>query len=346
MGTTLDRGTATGDRANGELRRKMMGFIVAQAIHAVTEAGVIDELAGGPRPAAELAAATGTHPDALRRFLRALAGEGLFVEQPSGTFALSEMGALLRADTPGSLRHFSTLMVGEAYQVWELAGHSLRTGEAAFARRFGKPLFDWLAEHPDEAARFNAAQAGLVELRLLPLLDRDWAGVRTVVDVGGGSGSLLARLLARHPHLEGMLLDRAHVVEEARANLVGAGVADRCRLVPGDFFDAVPGGADAYVLAQILHDWDDERAAQVLARCRAAMPEHARLLVLEQAIAEDGQPHPAKLLDLHMLVLLGGRERTETEWHTLLSGAGFAVTSFSHHARSSLIEARPGTGRQ
>jgi O-methyltransferase domain len=319
-----------------------MGFIVAQAIHAVTEAGVVDALAGGPRPAADLAAATGTDPDALRRFLRALAGEGVFVEEPAGTFALTELGGLLRSDTPGSLRHFCRLMVGEAYQVWELAGHSLRTGESAFAQRFGKPMFDWLADHPDKAAGFDAAQAGLVELRLLPLLDRDWMGVSTVVDVGGGNGGLLARLLARHPHLAGTLLDQPHAVEQARANLDRAGVAGRCRLVPGDFFAAVPEGADAYVLAQILHDWDDERAGRILARCRAAMPGHARLLVLEQAIAEDGQPHPAKLLDLHMLVLLGGRERTETEWRTLLGGAGFTVTDISHHARSSLIEARPG----
>ena len=319
-----------------------MGFIVAQAIHAVTEAGVVDALAGGPRPAADLAAATGTDPDALRRFLRALAGEGVFVEEPVGTFALTELGGLLRSDTPGSLRHFSRLMVGEAYQVWELAGHSLRTGESAFAQRFGKPMFDWLADHPEKAAGFDAAQAGLVELRLLPLLDRDWTGVSTVVDVGGGNGGLLARLLARHPHLTGTLLDQPHAVEQARANLDRAGVADRCRLVPGDFFAAVPEGADTYVLAQILHDWDDERAGRILARCRAAMPGHARLLVLEQAIAEDGQPHPAKLLDLHMLVLLGGRERTETEWRSLLGGARFTVTDISHHARSSLIEARPG----
>lgn len=331
----------TANQANLELRRKIMGFIVAQAIHAVTEAGVVDALAGGPRPAAELAAATGTDPDALRRFLRALAGEGLFVEEPAGTFALTEVGALLRSDTPGSLRHFSRLMVDEAYQVWELAGHSLRTGEAAFAHRFGRPMFDWLADHPEKAAGFSAAQAGLVELRLLPLLDHDWSGVSTVVDVGGGNGGLLARLLARHAHLAGTLLDEPHVVEQARAHLAEAGVGDRCRLVPGDFFAAVPGGGDTYVLAQILHDWDDEHAGRILARCREAIPEHGRLLILEQAIAEDGQPHPAKLLDLHMLVLLGGRERTEAEWRALLAAAGFSVTAISPHARSSLIEARP-----
>ena len=326
---------------NASLRRKIMGFIVAQAIHAVTEAGVVDQLAAGPRTVAELAGATGTNADALHRFLRALAGEGLFVEGPPNTFTLTEIGALLRTDAPGSLRHFSRLMVGEAYQVWELAGHSLRTGEAAYQVRFGAPLFEWLAEHPDKAAEFNAAQAGLVQLRLLPLLERDWTGVRTVVDVGGGNGTLLSELLPRHPHLSGILLDLPHVAEQAATRLAEAGLAERVRCQSGDFFTGVPAGADAYVLAQILHDWDDEQAGMILQGVRAAMPDHGRLLVLEQAVPEDGRPHPAKLLDLHMLVLLGGRERTESDWHALLGKAGFAVTAISQHARSCLIEAKP-----
>jgi len=331
--------------ANAGLRRKIMGFVVAQAIHAVTEAGVIDALAGGPLPVAEIAAATGTNPDALHRFLRALAGEGLFVETPPGTFALTDQGALLRSETPGSLRHFSKLMVGEAYQVWELAGYSLRTGQSAYPVRFGQPLFDWLADHPDKAAEFDNAQAGLVELRLLPLLDRDWSDVRTVVDIGGGNGTLLANLLARHPHLQGTLLDLPHVTAGAAERLATAGLLDRVRCQPGDFFNEIPAGAGAYVLAQILHDWDDEHATRILLGVRAAMPDHGRLLVLEQAIPEDNQPHPAKLLDLHMLLLLGGRERTETDWHTLLGKAGFAITAITHHERSAMIEARPaGSG--
>jgi hypothetical protein len=332
------------DVANAELRRKIMGFVVAQAIHAVTEAGVIDLLAGGPLPVTEVAAATGTNPDALHRFLRALAGEGLFVETPPGTFALTDQGELLRSDAPGSLRHFSRLMVGEAYQVWELAGHSLRTGQAGYPVRFGKPLFDWLADHPDKAAEFDSGQAGLVELRLSPLLDRDWAGVRTVVDIGGGNGALLASLLARHPHLHGTLLDLPQVTARAAEWLAVAGLLDRVRCQPGDFFKEIPAGADAYVLAQILHDWDDEQATQILLGVRAAMPDHAHLLVLEQAVPEDNQPHPAKLLDLHMLLLLGGRERTESDWHSLLGKAGFAITAITQHARSAMIEARP-TGR-
>lgn len=328
------------DVANAELRRKIMGFAVAQAIHAVTEAGVVDALAAGPLPVAEIAAQTGSNPDALHRFLRALAGEGVFVETLPGTFALTELGALLRSDAPGSLRHFSTLMVEEAYQVWELAGYSLRTGQTAYPIRFGRPLFDWLADHPHKAAEFDSAQAGLVELRLLPLLERDWTGVRTVVDVGGGNGALLTGLLARHPHLHGTLLDLPHVTARATEQFATAGLLDRVHCQPGDFFSEIPAGADAYVLAQILHDWDDEPASRILHGVRAAMPDHARLLVLEQAIPEGNQPHPAKLLDLHMLLLLGGRERTETDWHLLLGKAGFAITAITQHARSAMLEAR------
>jgi SAM-dependent methyltransferase len=326
--------------AEAQLRRKIMGYIVTQAIHAVVELGVIDHLAGGPRPVTELTTATGTNPDALHRYLRALAGEGLFREHPPGTFALTTMGGLLRSDTPGSLRHLVALMVDEPYEAWALAGYTLLTGRPAFDQAFGEPFFAWLAQHPLRAAEFDAAQAALAERRMAPLLDRDWTGVSTVVDVGGGNGTLLARLLQRHHHLRGVLVDLAHVVTRAHEVLAAAGVQDRCRCVPGDFFADIPRG-DVYVLAQVLHDWDDDRAGDILRRCRTAMPDHARLVILEQVVPEDNRPHPAKLLDLHMLLLLGGRERTQTQWQALLATAGFTIEQISRSARSALIEARP-----
>jgi hypothetical protein len=323
------------------LRHKLMGFLLSQAIVAVAELGVADELAHGPRSAGDLAGAVGADPDALRRFLRTLAGEGLFVEQPPGTFGLTEMGQLLRADQPGSLRHFATLMTDEAYDAWGQARYSLRTGRPAFPKVFGEPLFDWLAGNPEAAARFNGGQAGLVELRMQPLLERDWAGVSTVVDIGGGNGALLRALLNRYPGLNGVLLDMPGVAAEAERMLDGTALAGRMRCVGGDFRAAVPAGGDVYVLAQILHDWDDEQATAILRRCRQAMPAQASLLILEQILPEGNRPDPAKLLDLHMLVMLGGRERAITEWRDLLAASQFAVSSVTRHSRSCLIEARP-----
>jgi hypothetical protein len=326
---------------NAELRRKLMGFIISQAIVAVTAAGVVDRLATGPSTCEDLAAVAGVDVDALRRYLRVLVAEGVLAQPADDVFALTPMGALLRADTPGSLSHFAVLMSGEAYLAWGQVEHALRTGKSGFEAAYGEPYFSWLAEHPDEQARFNRAQAGLVERRLLPLLERDWTGMSMVVDVGGGNGALLMALLADRPGLRGILLDLPTVVAAAAAALAEAGLADRCQCVPGSFFDDVPSGADVYVLAQILHDWDDEHAVAVLSRCRAAIPAHGRLLVLEQVVPVDDRPHPAKLLDLHMLMMLGGRERTETEWRQLLARGGFDTVDVTHTARSSLIEARP-----
>lgn len=321
------------------LRRKILGAVLSRAIHAVTEAGVVDRLAAGPASVADLAGACEVDASALRRFLRALAGEGLFVRTGPDSWALTPMGALLRSDAPGSLRHLCTLFTGPAYEVWELAPYALRTGRPAFEQRFGLPMFDWLAEHPDRAEEFATAQAGLVTNRLLPLLEHDWAGVGTVVDVGGGNGTLLAALLPDRPGLTGTAFDLPEVVAQAGPVLDAAGVGDRCTLVGGDFFAGVPVGADAYVLAQILHDWDDADAVAILRRCREAMAPGARLLVLEQVLADDGGPDPAHLLDLHMLVLLGGRERTEAQWRELLSDAGLAVVAITPGSHARLIEA-------
>ena len=327
--------------SNRELRKKIMGYLVSQAIFAICELGVPDQLAGGPVRLQELARDSGADPDALRRFLRVLAGEGLFTEIDHDEYTLTPVGALLRTDVEGSLHHLAMLMGAEAYEAWGAAVHSVRTGTAAFDHVAGKPYFEWLAEHPQAAERFDRGQAGLVELRLVPLLERDWAGVASVVDVGGGEGVLMARLAQRHRHLAGVVYDLPHVVSVAGALLGDLGVGDRVSMVGGDFFDAVPAGADVYVLSQILHDWNDERASLILANCREAMPDHGRLLIVEQVLEEKAGADPAALLDLHMLVLLGGRERTRSDWERLLETNGFVLDSVVAGPRSSLLTARP-----
>ncbi|MER6774786.1 methyltransferase [Streptomyces bacillaris] len=332
---------SNGIDANHELRRKIMGFIISQSIFSVNELGIPDLLAGGPASVESLARDSGADADALNRVMRVLAAEGIFAEGPTGVFGLEPMGKLLCTSTAGSLSNFADLMGGQSYQAWSEAIYSVRTGKPAFDHVFGQPHFDWLAENPEAAADFNRAQAGLVSLRMAPLLEHDWSGVGTVVDVGGGNGALLAALLSRHEHLRGVLFDLPHVVGEADPVLREADVLTRCERVGGNFFGALPGGGDVYALAQILHDWGTEDAVSILRNCRAAMPAGGRILILEQVIPEDSQPHPAKLLDLHMLVLLGGRERTESDWHDLLAQSGFRIEKIEMSPRSSLIEARP-----
>jgi hypothetical protein len=271
-------GSAADERLATELRRKLMGFMVSQAIVAVTELGVLDLIAAGPAVAGELASATGADPDALRRVLRALVAEGIFTEDAQGRFAATGMGDLLRADRPGSLSHFARLMTAEAYQAWGDAEFSVRTGQPAFDHALGMPMFDWLAGHPQASARFNAAQAGLAAVRMSPLFDRDWTTASTVVDLGGGSGALLSGLLSEHPHLNGILFDLPHVASEAESALAAAGLGDRVRCVGGNFRAGVPAGADVYVLAQILHDWDDDQAIVILRQCRRALPDDGCLM--------------------------------------------------------------------
>ncbi len=326
---------------NAELRRKISGFIISQAIYAVGQLGIADRLADGPASVTDLAAATGVDADALHRFMRALAAEDMFVEQPAGTFALTRLGGLMRSDVPGSLVHFSALMAEEAYVAWSESLHSVRTGKAAFEKVYGKPHFEWLADHPEASEKFNRAQAGLVTLRLLPLLERSWDDVGTVVDVGGGNGVLLTELLGRHEHLEGIVFDLPHVVAEAERTLAEGGVADRATCVGGDFFDKIPAGRDVYVMTQILHDWSDDEAVAILRRTREAIPDDGRLLVIEHVVPAGNEPHPAKLLDLHMLVLLGGRERTEDQWNDLFTRGGFKLVAVTQGPRSALLEAHP-----
>lgn len=320
-----------------------MGFVVSQAIFAVTRLGVVEALRAGPSAVRSLADRTGAEPDALERFLRLLAGEGLFAEGPAGVFALTEVGSLLAAGVPGSLRHLATNLVDEVYRAWGGAEYSLRTGKPAFDEVFGDSWFGWLAERPELSAAFNATQAGLVERRGRVLLDQDWAGVGSVVDVGGGSGALLGAVLSAHPRLRGVLFDQPRVVAEA---VLSPGVADRCEVVGGDFFTSVPGGGDVYVIAQILHDWSDEDAGRILSRVREAMGDDARLLILEHVLPDGDHAHPGRLLDLNMLVLLGGRERSTSDWRALLTTSGFDLVRVVPGTRSSLLEAVPRSVRR
>jgi hypothetical protein len=306
------------------LREQIMGFRTTQMIHVAAKLGLADQLAAGPCSVERLAAATGAEPQALHRLLRALASLGIFAEDPAGDFALTPQAALLRSDVQGSLKDVA-LLYGEDW-LWQAYGnmtHSVRTGAPAFTKTHGQPLYGYLHAHPRAAARFNAAMTGFSGHEAAAILDAyDFSEARRVVDIGGGHGALLAALLRAHPTMTGTLFDLPSVV--AGAESVLSEIGERARAVAGDFFDEAPAGADLYVMKSVLHNWDDTDALRILSTCRAAMAADARLLVIERVVPEGNAPAEAKLFDINMLVVAGGRERTELEYRRLFAAAGLA----------------------
>jgi SAM-dependent methyltransferase len=308
------------------LLQMMTGYWVSQALHVAAKLGIVDLLADGPVDCEDLALATNTHAPSLRRVLRALASVGVFTEVSPGSFALTPLAELLRTETPGSMRALAIMYAEEQYRAWGELLHSVRTGETAFEQQFGMGYFEYLAQHPESDRVFNEAMTGWTHQLVGAVVDTyDFSACKTVVDVGGGYGALLAAILQNNSGMRGILFDLPHVVASAEEQLAATEVADRCTFVGGDFFAEVPAGGDAYVLSQILHDWDDERCVAILGNCRQVIPDHGKLLVVELVLPPGDEPFLGKWLDLHMLVLLGGRERTAAEYNTLFRAAGFEL---------------------
>src|ERR1700677_1934365 len=315
------------------------GIIAAQAIHAAVEFNLPDLLASGPKSSAELAAECGAHAPTMERLLRALTSIEMFQRLPDGCYRNTPLSDILRADHPQSLRAEGMFLPGPF--IWRPLGQlveSVRTGEAAFDQVFGQNFFAYLAEHPQEAVVFNRVMTQDV-LWTTPSLLRayDFSRFRQLTDVGGGFGVLLSHILSATPKLEGVLFDEQQVVAGARDYLKGD-VAARIRIVPGSFFDSIPGGSDAYLLRRIIHDWQDDEAVKILSNVRAAMQPNATLLIVEGLI--DSATRPVGLMDLMMLVL-GGRERTEADFHALLKSTGFSVSRIIPAGAYSLIECHP-----
>jgi hypothetical protein len=299
-------------------------YQLSQAIYVAAVLGVADLLVDGPVDSSQLAAATGVPEEPLRRLLRQLAEYEIFAEPAPKHFALTPLAALLRNGTPGSLRPFA-VMHGQDW-IWGPWGRlldSVRTGRPAFDLVYGMPFFGHLQRDPDARAVFQAAMQG-ANARARVAEQYDFAPGACVADIGGGQGGLLADLLRRHTDARGVLFERPAVLAAAREQLGAAGVLDRCEMVAGDFFESVYAGADVYVLSQVLHDWDDQEAIAILANCRNAMSSAGTLLVVER-IARGRAPQRGLLADLNMMVLLGGRERSQEEYEALLHKAGFRM---------------------
>jgi SAM-dependent methyltransferase len=320
---------STEDRARAPLLELILGFQVSHAINVAATLGVADILASGPMTSAQLAMATQTHPEALYRLVRALAAVGVLNEDAERGFSLTPVGAHLRRDIAGSCAPMAELMgLRSFWTAWGDLAYAVRTGNTAFDHVHGRGVWEYRAQHPEEAELFDRAMAARSEQTTDAVLAAcDFGRFDHVVDVGGGDGTFLARILATHPHVRGTLFDQPATATRAEPLLVSLGLAERCGAVGGNFFVVVPEGGDAYVLKNILHDWDDTAAVGILASCRRAMKPGARLIVLEHVIGPPNEAARGKFLDLHMLVMNGGRERSQEEFATLLARAGFRLTS-------------------
>ncbi len=335
---TTDQSAAT------DLRRMIVGYRLSQALHVAAKLGIADLLAEGPRRAEDLAEVTGSHPSSLYRVLRLLASEGVFEEREEGRFTLTPLAEPLRNDAPDSLRARAVFDVEEwNWHPWGNLLHSTKTGGSAFDHTYGVAVFDYLKETPEAATSFDSLMAAQTRPWALSVADTyDFADIGTLVDVGGGYGALIAAILTAYPHLKGVLVDLPHVVAGVQPKLEEAGLAGRCETVAGDFFQSVPDGGDAYMLKHVLHDWDDDRCVSILNNCRRAISDEGRVLVIEILIAPGNEPDYGKYLDLNMLVLTKGRERTEEQYRTLFEAAGFGLSRVvPTGSELSIIEGRP-----
>lgn len=300
----------------------------SRVVYAAAKLGLADLLEGGAKSAAELSESMGLHAPSLHRFMRTLAGLSILTELDSQRFALTELGKALVSSAPGAARS-SLITIGSK---WFTSGfdhilHSLETGRTGFEKEWGMPVFDYLAQHPDEASMFSETMIGIHGGEPPAVAAAyDFSGFGTVVDVGGATGNLLAGILERHDGPRGVLFDRPHVVRDAPALLRERGIDKRVMIEEGDFFETVPAGGDAYLLSHIIHDWNEDQCLTILGHCRQAMEPNGRLLIIEMVLPAGDKPHPGKMFDMVMLVLPGGQERTEAEYADLLSKAGFSLT--------------------
>jgi hypothetical protein len=318
--------------AERTVMRIAQGYQLSQALYVAAKLGVADVLGPQPLDAEAIARAVDARAPQLRRLLRALVAAGVFCELEDGRFASNDAAAALRAGAPGRMRDVVVDFGEEMYRSFGELLHTVRTGETAFDSVYGAPLFEYYAGNPETEASAAARMAA----RSLPVA-REFAasdalrGARTLVDVGGGTGTLVAEVLRHHPEIAGVLLERPGMLELAKDYLTEHGVADRCELVEGDFFSSIPAGGDVYVLKSVLHDWDDDRCIAILRNCRAAMDEATRLaiveLILPERMTSSAPMLSAALLDLIMLAYAGGRERTEAEFIQILDQASLRLAS-------------------
>ncbi len=305
----------------------LAGFQVSQALYVAAKLSIADELLAGPRSAESLATAVGADVQSLRRLMRTLSSLGVFRQTDSGEFEVTPLGATLADGTPGSMRDLALMWMETHYEPFGGLLEGVRRGECAATTVYGKPFFPWLAEQPDQVERFSRAMANLTNgIKAGAIASYDFSGAGRIVDLGAADGAVLARILTATPGTEGIAFDLPHVVEQAQAHAGRDDLGDRLRFEPGNFFDAVPTGADTYLMSMVLHDWDDQDATRLLSNIASAAPPGARVLAFELVNPADDTPHMAKMIDLTMLAITDGRERTEDEHRRIFEAAGLTYT--------------------
>jgi ubiquinone/menaquinone biosynthesis C-methylase UbiE len=322
----------------------MSGFWVSRGIYVAAKLGIADYLRDGDKTAAELAAATDTHADSLYRVLRMLAMVGVFEQKGDDRFALTPLSETLLTDSPFSLRAGAIAEMGEVhYEAWGNIMHSVKTGEIAFDNNFGMNIWQYFETDREKAQNFNKYMASSSESVSQAIVEAyNFSESQKLVDVGGGLGGMISAILRANPNLSGVLFDAPSVVEKAREFLINAGVSERCETIGGDFFESVPAGGDVYTLRWIIHDWEDGLSIKILKNIRNVLPPNGKLLLFEAVVPQNGQPHFSKFMDLIMLTMTGGRERTAEEYESLLGKADFKVTRVIPTASfMSIVEAVP-----
>ena len=322
-----------------QLARLVSGFWYTQTIYVAAKLGIAEHLKDGPKSAQELAQATGTNPRALYRLLRALASISIFAEE-EGRFSLTPLAECL---LDPSAKAMATMRGDFQYRAWGELLYSVQTGASAFEKVYGKPVFDFLSENPEPGKLFDQAMTGVHGRETGAMLEAyDFTGIKTLADIGGGNGSVITAILKKYPAMQGIIFDLSGVMERTKANLKVAGLEGRCRIVPGNFFQAVPPGADAYLMRHIIHDWDDDKSLTILRNCRQAMDKGGNLLVVEGVVPPGNEPSVSKFFDLAMMVSPGGMERTEEEYRQLFEAGGFTLKRIvSTQTWISVIEGEP-----
>jgi hypothetical protein len=321
------------------------GLIFTAALQPIVRLRIPDLLANGPVTVSELAAQAHVKADPLYRVLRVLACVGVVQELPERAFAPTSTSELLRSDVPGSMRNMVLWMSNPFhFKVWAELGYSIETGKPGVERAYGKSGFDAIFGDPEIACDFNNAMSCISRMIAPALLEAyDFSRIDTLMDIAGGHGAVLCEVLSRYPNMKGILFDMPNVIQEANCHICNLKMDDRCQTISGDFFENIPAGADAYYMQHIIHDWDDEPALKILGNCRRALEgrSHGVLLIVDSVVPQNSELHTGKWLDLEMLLIPGGRERTEPEWHALMNKSGFDITRIiPMRASESVIEAK------